>query len=241
MDDEPVSATELDQLMQHNGPVLFGVMRHGPRLDDNGEEDLAASWSDRAARPYDTPLCQPEHVVSRAEELRRFKFMRIISSPFRRCVQTAALVAKTLGVASVDIDFGVGESMHEVMRCGWPGDDHELTYMADTETHEILAAQGVVLGQKGGVVPRPGEDAGTRLRGSLSHIYASSGGASVLVITHGHALAALVEDATGETVYENEYSAFAVLERLGAGGAGGFGVGSTKLVASSGYAALSLG
>ena len=148
--------------------------------------------------------------------------------------------------------------MHEVMRCGWPSDDHQLTYMPDAEARAILAEQGVSLGRVGGDVPSVGEDAGGRLRAALTHTYASSGGEHVLVVSHGHALARLVEDATGETVYENDYCAYAVLERLQtreqaadssqpagtahAAGAleGSIGQRTTKLVASSGYASMCL-
>jgi hypothetical protein len=45
---------------------------------------------------------------------------RIISSPFRRCLQTAGIVARELGLTSVDVHCGLGEAMAMVQRCGWP-------------------------------------------------------------------------------------------------------------------------
>lgn len=95
-------------------------MRHGHRLDTASDFSTITDelWPDRHTRPYDTPLADTseELVVGVAADLQAHglsTFDAIVCSPFRRCVQTAALVCRALGIkgARIVIDNRLGEYM----------------------------------------------------------------------------------------------------------------------------------
>jgi broad specificity phosphatase PhoE len=88
----------------------FGVMRHSVRLD----EDLSADWSDKQSRPYDCPIKDFGLPADQVSRLQAYGFTRIVCSPFRRCIQTAGVVAMGLGVREVTVHRGVGEVMNKV-------------------------------------------------------------------------------------------------------------------------------
>ncbi len=144
------------------GPRHVGVLRHAERVDVLEPADAAAlvgeefAWPDQDARPYDTPISDFDHPRRAAEQLKAYGFTRIVSSPFRRCLQTAAAVAAELGVEVVDVHKGIGEAMAQVKRNGWPGDSHELTYLTEEEMSKTLgvAAQAGTSssGRAGGAV-----------------------------------------------------------------------------------------
>ena len=60
--------------------------------------DPRCAWEDREARPYDTPICDFELPAAQARKLSGFEFGRVVSSPFRRCLQTAAVRRITSGL-----------------------------------------------------------------------------------------------------------------------------------------------
>mmetsp|Transcript_16988 Transcript_16988/g.41720 ORF Transcript_16988/g.41720 Transcript_16988/m.41720 type:complete len:325 (+) Transcript_16988:150-1124(+) len=88
------------------------VMRHSVRLD----EDPEAVWPDRATRPYDPPITDRKLPCEQAKlmlEKGFGKFDVLICSPYRRCLQTGALVSKELGIPRLQLNTSVGE----VRRC----------------------------------------------------------------------------------------------------------------------------
>lgn len=122
---------------------LLAVMRHSARLDDaiheqqrklgkmaagsggegldNVEQDELAAipWPDKALRPYDSPIVDTDLPARQAKELGRHGMgsqTLIVCSPFRRCLQTAGVMARTLGVASVTVHLEVGERMDKVRK-----------------------------------------------------------------------------------------------------------------------------
>lgn len=253
-----------DKALQEEPPCYFGLIRHGSRLDARCDgldrSQLTTLWPDRDARPYDTPIDEDGLAEESAREMLAagVRFDRIVSSPFRRCVQTAALVAKALQIRVIDVHYGLGEAMHEVFRSGWPSPDHELTFMAEEEMRSILEAQGVALGDIAGDKPKKGEDAAHRIRTELQRLYRSSysgrsddghkdasssslssSSSSKLLVSHGHSLAQLVELATGETVLQNDFCAYAVFKRGGAP-LGAQGSAPLTLAASRGYQSILL-
>jgi broad specificity phosphatase PhoE len=97
------------------------VMRHSVRADSKS----GALWPDCSSRPYDPPIIDSELPQRAALELVRalggskiHREIRIVSSPFRRCLQTAGIVARALEVASVDVHLSLGEAMVHVARTG---------------------------------------------------------------------------------------------------------------------------
>ena len=127
-------------------------MRHGLRLD----RDPRASWADREARPYDTPLADGALPAAAADALRPLGLGTIASSPFRRCLQTAGAVARGLGVAGVRVSSDLGELMVAVRRdapaCG------RLEPLDDAAVAAALG-DGVALAARGGGGDPPWDEA----------------------------------------------------------------------------------
>merc|ERR1712119_47754 len=100
------------------------------------------------------------------------RFNRIVSSPFRRCLQTAAVIASALGIEEVDVHKGLGENMASVKRDGWPNDDHVLTYLSSSAMAAVMEQQGVHLGNLVGEQPQMGEDTAGRFRSVIQALFA---------------------------------------------------------------------
>ena len=97
---------------------MLCIMRHSKRLDRHSKRN--GSWPDQASRPYDTPICDfslPAKAAERMHSLSVSPFDLIICSPFRRCLQTAAVAAKTLGVSRIRINKTLGEVTECVRSC----------------------------------------------------------------------------------------------------------------------------
>ncbi|KAJ1445704.1 hypothetical protein M885DRAFT_291509 [Pelagophyceae sp. CCMP2097] len=93
---------------------MLVVMRHSVRVD----ADEAATWDDRHIRPYDTPISDFGLPLREAAKLRTYGVVAIVSSPFRRCLQTAGVLARALKVDAVTVHDGLGELMHQVEKRG---------------------------------------------------------------------------------------------------------------------------
>ena len=96
-------------------------MRHSKRLDANGHVSIAEdAWPDRPVRPYDSPIADHELPRAAAVQLRTRGFERfdaIVSSPYRRCLQTAGILAQELGIRRLIIDNRLGEDLNAADRC----------------------------------------------------------------------------------------------------------------------------
>jgi broad specificity phosphatase PhoE len=116
------------------------LMRHSLRLDTELSEEkviretkqdgkyfsilpderdyVRSRWVDIEARPYDTPLSFRGVTSARlsVEKLKReVPIDMIVSSPFRRCVHTAAIAAGVLNIGTITIDNRLGE-LHERLK-----------------------------------------------------------------------------------------------------------------------------
>ena len=88
----------------------IGMIRHSARLD----EVFGCTWSDQKLRPYDTPISDYDLPTRSASKLVSYDFQAVISSPFRRCLQTAAVIANRFGLKVLFVDNRLGEIMHQV-------------------------------------------------------------------------------------------------------------------------------
>lgn len=227
----------------------LAVMRHSARLDDaiherqrkrgavaagsgserleNGEggELAAIPWPDKALRPYDSPIVDTGLPARQAKELSRLGMgseTLIVCSPFRRCLQTAGVVARTLGVASVTVHLGVGERMDKVRKeiaelalvneqesDGGPGSQPTpvFSYLGEEAMCEALGA-GVKLKRIVGEQP-PHEESGVeakrRFIATIAKIREENLRESpVLVVAHGDTLDAAGESLASQIVFEGE-------------------------------------
>lgn len=112
------------------------VVRHGERADV-----VDPDWHLTAARPHDPPLT--EHGFAQAAAtgvaLRGERVDAVYTSPFLRCVQTAAAVAKELG-APLRVEPGLCEWINK----DWFGDSHDPMDegMATRELERVVAGIG---------------------------------------------------------------------------------------------------
>lgn len=81
------------------------LARHGLRQDFEDRK-----WAASAARPYDPPLSAEGRRQARAiaDRLAIESIEHLFSSPFLRCVETAAAVAERLGL-TIKLDVGLSE------------------------------------------------------------------------------------------------------------------------------------
>eukprot|EP01062_Namystynia_karyoxenos_P074564 TRINITY_DN7150_c0_g1_i1.p2 TRINITY_DN7150_c0_g1~~TRINITY_DN7150_c0_g1_i1.p2 ORF type:complete len:437 (+),score=98.75 TRINITY_DN7150_c0_g1_i1:89-1312(+) len=101
------------------GPVVV-LMRHGVRADSDGQRDAPTQWADEATRRHDPPLAAGSEGIVRDAAQRMLdcglRPDQVVSSPYRRCIQTACLVAAQLGIATVYISPGLQEFVNMARR-----------------------------------------------------------------------------------------------------------------------------
>ena len=102
--------TSVGSSSPEHGLCSVGMIRHSARLD----EVFGCTWSDRDTRPYDTPISDYDLPTRAASKLIAYDFQAVVSSPFRRCLQTAAIIANRLGLKVLFVDNRLGEVMHQV-------------------------------------------------------------------------------------------------------------------------------
>lgn len=157
-------------------------MRHGPRLDDNP----SASWSDKTTRPYDSPLADLSAPLEQIEHLRSSNITVVISSPFRRCLQSAGIICRALRISSLVIDYGFSEVMHSVRSSG-------VSNVSFLSSEEILEAIGgsVAVADVRGVPPSFNEgieDSLARYNSAIKKVAEDFSDSSVLCVSHGNAV-----------------------------------------------------
>lgn len=193
---------------------------------NGGGHDLdAVPWPDRALRPYDSPIVDTDLPGRQARDLGRLGFgatTLILCSPFRRCLQTAGIVARTLGVEGVTVHRGIGERMDKVRK-----EIMELTlarsardprgvgkepsavfsYLDEEDMVEALGA-GVRLDGLVGEQPPEGESgvgAKERFIATIGRVREECLRESpVLLVAHGDTLDAAGESLASQIVFEGE-------------------------------------
>jgi hypothetical protein len=106
--------------MKKQNPCVI-IMRHGIREDSvigpRKVVDEVLNFYDKKERPYDVPLLDYDIPKLRANQLlTKYNITKIVSSPFRRCLQTAGIIAKVLSIPSVNINPLFGEKCTELRR-----------------------------------------------------------------------------------------------------------------------------
>ena len=185
-------------LAESAGPMLC-LVRHSARLDEAssfaqiGDEQ----WADRFERPFDTPISDTELPRRTADALRAagLEFDVLVSSPYRRCLQTAGILARTLGVTKIVVDNRLGEHVpaaRRVARKLTGGDVGELCYVEHTEAARcagVAKEQLLWRRDEHPVLTEP--DDLVKRAAALPHVcanavaHAGSAEARLLLVTHG--------------------------------------------------------
>eukprot|EP00928_Gymnodinium_smaydae_P038881 TRINITY_DN26704_c0_g1_i1.p1 TRINITY_DN26704_c0_g1~~TRINITY_DN26704_c0_g1_i1.p1 ORF type:complete len:256 (-),score=28.56 TRINITY_DN26704_c0_g1_i1:178-882(-) len=175
--------------VQGDSEGILILMRHSARLDDAFEcfEQIPeAKWPDKLTRPYDPPICDFELPREAARAMSKYNVTSIVTSPFRRCLQTAGVVAGELGIRHVSVDNRLGEYLPMLRRCcvqaGLP--EAQVDYLTEDQAKEALNLEGAVLAwDRSANVPKDPDDLTSRVGGAIPAIMASGG--NVLIVTHG--------------------------------------------------------
>eukprot|EP01083_Nonionella_stella_P073640 199323_1 len=122
-----------DIVVNDNNPTLL-FLRHGIRLDKVANDKI--EWNDRKERYYDTPLSDydlPLQIAGNIQnntKLLHFKPYKMIISPYRRCLETAAIAANRFGITKLEIDSRIGEISHDPTTGNslLPDDAHYITF-----------------------------------------------------------------------------------------------------------------
>src|SRR5690242_17193915 len=90
------------------------IIRHGERVDD-----VQPLWAKSAERPFDPPLTQEGHRQAQETSKKIQNHLKeapviLFSSPFLRCLETSAHIAKSLNIP-IHIEFGLSEWL----KLGW--------------------------------------------------------------------------------------------------------------------------
>lgn len=183
-------------------------------------------WPDKTLRPYDTPIVDMDLPAVQAAKLGQVGFgpdTLIVCSPFRRCLQTAGVVARTLGVTGVTVCLEVGERMDKVRKeiaemataanrkpSGEIGGETQpvFSYLDHVSMVDALG-EGVRLKRVIGNQPpcdESGVEAKQRFIRTISNLrrdHLREG--PVLVVAHGDTLDAAGESLASQIVYEGEH------------------------------------
>jgi broad specificity phosphatase PhoE len=196
------------------GTIKIGLIRHSVREDN---EPTGQEWQDRGERPYDPPISFKHPYTStedlpkeKAIELQEYNFTRIISSPFRRCLQTAAIIASDLGIGTIDVNKGIGEVMTMVSRVG--GTPGNFKYLSPEQMDEIIQEASGGLANIGKVYGdnfefRQDDVAVIRKNFGIikEEILGNPERQNVLLVTHGDVIGQTLNIVNGETLIECDY------------------------------------
>eukprot|EP01063_Lacrimia_lanifica_P007436 TRINITY_DN1472_c0_g1_i2.p1 TRINITY_DN1472_c0_g1~~TRINITY_DN1472_c0_g1_i2.p1 ORF type:complete len:729 (+),score=206.12 TRINITY_DN1472_c0_g1_i2:51-2189(+) len=182
------------------------VMRHSIREDTDGWAKASeARWPDKRQRPFDPPISDRHLPVESARLLRPYGITVVVSSPFRRCLQTAGIVARELGVGTVHIDDRLGEWFREVQRC-FQGAGLPFAPPTPLPAAEVQAALGEQVRAGRWERRRIDESDNTgflrRVQEAVPAIAAQHPTESVLLVTHGD----IANRYLPEAEYIEEYS-----------------------------------
>ena len=96
-------------------------IRHSIRLDFQSKVPITdQNWPDRNIRPFNTPLLEPDGInlaKNTAIEIKNYNLQinKIVSSPLRRCLQTALQIALVFNINEITIDYRIIEDNNAIL------------------------------------------------------------------------------------------------------------------------------
>ena len=199
----------------------------------NQKETEERKWKDRATRPWDPPISDyelPRKIVVDVASLLSLKISVIYSSPFRRCLQTSAVAAKSLNLEEILVHPGLGEIMTRVRKsCDDSSNDnqrlsHDDYLLTEEECAEEIKSTSYdqvrmkIPFVSGDIPPwkETRQQSMTRLGKTLLELQEKHAKLelSVLIVTHGDALQAAAQSFLGQTtaVYDLDFCALMVFD-----------------------------
>ncbi|KJE94406.1 hypothetical protein CAOG_05049 [Capsaspora owczarzaki ATCC 30864] len=193
-------------------PRTIYIVRHAERLDL-----VDATWIPAAARPWDPPvsehgLRQARHTGSR---LARYPVARVFTSPFLRCMQTAAeIVAGMAGDESLasQVLVNVEHGLAEFMCKAWFEAKPEMLSLEDMVA-QVPTMNLEYQSQMSFFYPETIEMMSRRYQRCIRNIVALLGpDEHCVIVTHGYGVQFIVEDLDpSAVVMETPYSCISVV------------------------------
>lgn len=179
-------------------------MRHSVRADSVSRYG-GVEWTDMQSRPYDTPICDFELPASQAEQIRPYQINTVISSPFRRCLQTSGVVCRTLGIESMYVDYGLSEGMFWARSSSKP----VIDYLSPEQMQEAVGERVTVIDIKGipPFMSESIEDSFERIQQTFVRLLGEYAGRNFLCVSHKISL-----EAMGRTILRPPRSIHNLLE-----------------------------
>lgn len=216
----------------------IGLMRHSKRLDvaietpsltecQSLEEQAVEQWEkDKVTRPYDPPICDFELPKIQAQRIMQFNFSKIITSPFRRCLQTAAVVANTLNIRTIEINKTIGEKMSEIKSVN--GQYIDVEYLGEKTDTSDEQMKEIIKGKKtDAIITVVGDKPNKCNNDSIKEhekryenyiddfLKPDKLKGNVLIVTHGDFLDVFYKKILKQDIYECGYCGYSVLSRDG--------------------------
>eukprot|EP00929_Paragymnodinium_shiwhaense_P044121 TRINITY_DN22633_c0_g1_i1.p1 TRINITY_DN22633_c0_g1~~TRINITY_DN22633_c0_g1_i1.p1 ORF type:complete len:186 (+),score=35.78 TRINITY_DN22633_c0_g1_i1:155-712(+) len=161
------------------------------------------------------------------------QFDTLVVSPFRRCLETAAILAKTLKVPRLRINVELGELRHSVRRdqkSAWAAGerpaDGKVSYLDAAESLRLLQehSDGTISSVEAqeGEEPRPEEDHSEGLQRFMTALRQVAGRSSqenerILVVAHGDTVDAATRAFANKLVYSAKECCWVCFEVSGQG------------------------
>ena len=106
-----VSNEDIEDVRIHPGKNYLFVVRHGERADGKSEKHSSDSEiTDRGKDQAKSTASIIKSIVEKSDE----HHIKILSSPWLRCLMTSSYIANALGVSSVSIEPKISESLLEI-------------------------------------------------------------------------------------------------------------------------------
>lgn len=190
--------------------TLCVLMLHATRLDTAVPFDELSTdaWPDKLLRPHDPPIANDGIAERSFFALEQWlgparRVDRIVCSPFRRCLHTAAAAVRILGVRDVCIDNRIGESSRVLLADFRAANVHPVDigakkqYIAQSEAAAILGP-GVALQWDRAQHPYDlADDIGASVEDAVREA-STPGSGNFLLITHDDVFQQLLPQYVGD-------------------------------------------
>ena len=186
------------------------VMRHSIRLDNSPD----AEWCDKYSRPYDTPIASFDLPKIQTQKIIEHNIKCVVCSPFRRCLQTAAVACTILNISSIVIDKSIGETMSEIRRLG---DDIIFEYLSMEASLSIINEYNtkLTISDIVGTTPRINEthkECSNRfLTAGIEYSKFAGKYGTTLLVTHGCGVG-IISELTKKDVYSVDECGYVIIQ-----------------------------
>lgn len=170
-------------------PGLLVFMKHSVALDKekNFYNITDKEWHDKEKRPYDSPISfGSDLLAAAARKLRVRNIDAVWSSPFRVCLQTAATVARELGIMDVRVHNGLGDSSRSISFAfrRYCLVEHPFSYISLAEARQLVGDGIKLHWDPNSCVPDASSDNDERAANVVAAIGRAHPSQNVLVVTH---------------------------------------------------------